>query len=166
MPEPFPAETLAHPASPIAEPRMTLHAVMVRDAEARFDDEAIYGRSAVESGIEWVGRDPDPEDEGLERWGVVWIAVRHEPDGTRAYTGVTAARLWVDPIARKGYKDSGHHTARLDAARQGRVELEPLGREEKEAGRQAMLRQDPDAWDQAHEAVLEAFRTRRGGGPG
>ncbi|HEY8484576.1 MAG TPA: YwhD family protein [Longimicrobiales bacterium] len=150
-------EDLRVQAAPAPATRVSLHAVLVRDGEAHFDDGALHGRSLVEAGIEWVGS--KEELEAPERWGVVWVAVTHDAGGSRAYSGLVANELWVDPLARRGFKDLARHVNGMDEATNGRVDLGALRPGEREALRRALVAEDPEAWDRASLAVVQAFRS-------
>jgi hypothetical protein len=135
---------------------ITVHAVLVRGADATFEG-SIRGPSDVEAGMEPVSAEEEvPQG---ERWWLAWVAVTHEPDGARGYRGVAAAGIVVDPIARKSFRDRERHSAMLEIALRGGVELTGLAGQERAALRKALLHQDPDAWDRAPESLRTALES-------
>lgn len=139
----------------LSSPYITLHAVLVRDGKAHFDDDAVHGTSDVEAGIRWV------DDPGLletpERWRVVWVAATHEPDGTRSYTGLAVDEILVERRRGIGYREDRRRARRRDAATRGEVELDGLSAADRVAVRRALIYRDPDAWDRASEALVRAL---------
>lgn len=137
-------------------PHVSLHAVLVRDGEAHFDDRILHDQSGVQAGVKWTASRDELEEP--ERWGVVWVGVTHEADGTRAYAGLVADEFWIDVRNHKGYRDAERQERNKAAALQGRLELGGLSATEREAVRQALILQDPDAWDRAPLEVQRALR--------
>lgn len=75
---------------------------------------------------------------------LVWVAVTHAADGARAYTGLAVASR--------------------DTALRGRIALDELDTNARQALRQALLLEDPDAWDRADDKVQEALDEGKGKG--
>lgn len=135
---------------------ITLHAVLVRDGKAHFDDEAVHGTSDVEAGIRWVD-DPDLL-ESPERWRVIWVAATREADGTRAYSGLAADELLIDRRRGIGYRENRRRIRSRDAATRGEIHLDGLSHADRAAVRQALIYRDPDAWDHASEELVRALQ--------
>lgn len=82
------------------------------------------------------------EQPGDSTGQLVWVAVTHAPDGARAYTGLAIASR--------------------DTALRGRIALDELDTNARRALRQALILQDPDAWDRADDKVQEALEEGKG----
>jgi hypothetical protein len=136
--------------------RISMHAVLVGEGGARFDDAALRGGGIAGDGLAWC--DSPSALEAPARWLLVWVAVTHEPDGSRAYSGLSAEEFWVDAEGRRGYRAPGRGAHR-DVALRGGVAVDGLDADQRAALRSALLAEDADAWDRASAAVLDALRT-------
>lgn len=119
--------------------RISLHAVRIKDEEAYFEDTTLAELNADAESTEAVPDDATAET-GLDAGHTVWVGVTHHPDGTRAYTGLGVGTR--------------------DAAIQGQIALGTLHAQDRKALRQALLTQDPEAWDQAPDEVHDALKNK------
>lgn len=105
---------------------------------ASFPDEELPGHGSSVHALRIDGAGAHFEDDG----GVagdgerIWVAVAHRPGGRRGYSG-----LATDP----------------DAALSGAIDTAGLDEHARRGLRRALLDRDPDAWDDAAEALRRAL---------
>lgn len=154
-----PQERLPLFGDELPEAHISLHAVLLHGGQGWFDDEGAHGFSFTDAGIQWTSSVEELEEP--ECWTVVWVAVTHSPDGTRAYTGLAADRFWFDRRSRKGVRYRNQDAVLMNSAVSGRILLDELPAADRETLRHTLLMRDPDAWDRASDAVRRALHPDR-----
>ena len=122
----------------------TMVGILVKDGQARVDDAVLHGRSDVERGIRFAADAASLVPD--ERWSVVFVAMKKGPEGLH-YHGASAAPLWIDRGARRGYRDIARSVNCMSDAIAGLVELRELGEGDRRAVAAVLRERGRDVWE-------------------
>ena len=132
-----------------------LSSIIIDGEEAYIDMGAIHAKSRVEKGIKFTtNREEVPN--GRKCW-IVWVVVGRDDEDRKIYEGLTACEMSVDPEQRKGFKILADHVNRMDYALRGRVLLEDLNEQEKNALRNVLIANNQEIWDATPESIKQAL---------
>jgi hypothetical protein len=132
-----------------------LSSIIIDGEEAYIDMGAIHAKSRVEKGIKFTtNREEVPN--GRKCW-IVWVVVGRDDEDRKIYEGLTACEMSVDPEQRKGFKILADHVNRMDYALRGRVLLEDLNEQEKNALRNVLIANNQEIWDATPETIKQAL---------
>lgn len=130
-----------------------LTAIVVDGDEARFEEEALHGRTALEQSVTWVDSEDDvPAGRTIYS---VWVYIRPAARGTFRYFGLVAVSMLIDEENGVGYKSLGDHVNKLSTAMGGAVDVGILD----DAGRAALLKalqQYPEVLANSSDELKEA----------
>ncbi len=132
-----------------------LTAIIVGPEGARVDPGAIHGRSAAETGIQFVNT-PEPLSRGV-RYAVVWVSVELSAEGKPVrYKGLTACTMTVDRSQGTGHKPFAEHVNRMYAAVKGEMITAVLTSAERAQVQALLAAQDPALWQASPDAFRQA----------
>jgi hypothetical protein len=135
--------------------RLTMHAVLVHGTDAFFDEGAAQGFLQIEAG---AARAASLEElQAPEQWHIAWVAAAHRADGARGYSGIATAPCWLDEGAHACYRDEEMERERREMALRGEIDVKDLTEDERRALARELVAHDPDAFDEASEALRVAF---------
>ncbi|MDP3722573.1 MAG: YwhD family protein [Candidatus Omnitrophota bacterium] len=130
--------------------------ILSPDGAISVDPGALHGRSAIEQAIRFVpARDQLPN--ARCSW-VIWVAV--ELDASNApvrYKGLAVSELWVDPVAKAGYKVLAESVNRMSEALRGGLNLTGLDERARTLVRQQLMALSADLWERSARELKEAL---------
>ena len=133
---------------------VTVVGVVVDGAKAEWDNGVLESKSRVEQGINF-GQEP-LRAVGGKRYGLVWVSLARQEDGSPGYFGATVADIRVDPAKKEGFRDLSAQGMKFNESARGRVEVSRLKPDEREALAN-LLRAQTALWESAFENVRNAF---------
>jgi len=141
----------------VAAPGTLLTALILSpDGAISVDPGALHGRSAIEQDIRFVpARDQLPNPKCVL---MIWVAV--ELDASNApvrYKGLAVSELWVDPVAKAGYKVLAESVNRMSEALRGGLNLTRLDERARTLVRQQLMALSADLWERSARELKEVL---------
>ncbi|UOF90449.1 YwhD family protein [Fodinisporobacter ferrooxydans] len=132
----------------------TLSSLIIDGEEVFIDNGAIHGKSRVEKGISFSGKEEDAPNG--RRVCLVWITLRGTGDA-KGYAGLTSCEMRIDDETKTGFKDLAKHVNQMDAAVKGKVDIQSLTKEEKQRLLQFLQTFRPPLWEHASPELKEVL---------
>jgi hypothetical protein len=133
---------------------VSVYGVVFTDDGAFLDNGSLHGRSFLEVDMVWVaGKD---ELGQASRVPIVWLAREGMPERPQAFIGMVAVEMFIDPQARRGWKDFSWHVNRMTDAVRGQVDIGLLSAAERRSLK-ALLEGLDEEWLSRSEAIRKAL---------
>ena len=122
----------------------------INSHEAHLDIGGLHGKAEVERRVKWVKDTEEVIGDDAKEYFLVWIAVERKEVGP-VYDGAGACYLMVNKEKRRGYKMMHEHVNSLDDAMKGRIKLDILDQESKNALREFLKDHNESMWENSTE---------------